>query len=812
MPKPDDTIGADEAAALLGISIATVYRWLEAGTLPGTRLGPRRWQLSRRRILEWRDGDQPAEHRTAAAGPPRPVALGRGPKTGFASRRPAAPARRELPPRQERPAVAPAPKPTSDLPFDQRCNEGMSPSAGLLALLQDVYPSSRPVPMSRREVLAAFGYRRLGSENQQLIEEGLRERGVRVRPPLDRVGIDDDVNLSRDEAVFAPERVAALLDRELDQLAAACMRLRLRDLLLLLGHVRCTEAARELLASTLADGGLEAAPAVEELRATDWVYVSKATTAATATEAPMPEASPDSLTFSRDEAEEAADHALLSSRHETWKSPQQRELAVRFVAGQSTFGVLPTGSGKSLCFQIAARCLASEGLTLVVSPLIALMADQNRQPQPGVTFLNSSVPESERKQRRQAVWDGRLQLLYLTPEQLGSGSMLRALREGAKPVIRVAIDEAHCVSEWGHSFRVEYLLLGDALRRLGSPPLLLLTATAPMDVREDVVRQLGVTMDLRRDVVLDFYPRDELEPGVKRLRGTRAKYRHLMGFIRERLAENRHSRGIVYTRFAVAGDGDDRVENCQEIEEQINAIPDLGVATYHGQMPAWQRDEEQRRFTSGQAQVMVATNAFGLGIDLPTIDWVVHFYLPPSLLDYYQEIGRGGRGMDAGGDRTCRCLVLYDPDDRELVEGLVLGNVAGAEKIERRFRQLLEGAGGQTGVRGPHEALYDRGQKRLLLPFRPMHQQYTVRIAHMLALQELGVVERLPDNLHRGDNVYAQFKVRHEKLTQRLLERLVGRQERRRALLRQRLDEMVAFCEAADDGARWKILSNTFSR
>ena len=548
-------------------------------------------------------------------------------------------------------------------------------------------------------------------------------------------------------------------------------------------------------------------PSLGTLAPMDWVHLSVPSAVKAADrDGQLPRRSAPKI--GRRLAEQSAE-AGLEGKHSRWLSESQRELTVRFLEGRNTFGVLPTGSGKSLCFQLAGERLQCQGLTLVVSPLIALMADQNKNETAGVTFLNSTVSYEELRERRKGLWNGIYHLLYVTPEQLGSESLLRILTEGKRKVNRVAIDEAHCVSEWGHSFRVEYLLLRDALARLGRPPSLLLTATAPPEVRKDVVKQLGIELTPRRggDLIIDHYRREELEPGVTRVQGRRWKYENLRKFIKE---QGKQTRGIIYTRFATAGWEDGR-ENCQEIADNLERHRLGPIAIYHGQLSTDAKGVEQERFSEGDARIIVATNAFGLGIDLPKIDWIVHFYMPPSLLDYYQEIGRGGRGMESADGDRCECLILYDPDDRELVEGLVQGNIAGADKIARRFTQLIDGKGGQHGLRGPHEVLYDDSRKVLLLPFRPMRTQYTVRIAHLLALQDIGVVERLPANLFHGDNVYAQFRVKREDLTSTDQKKLETRQENRRQTVRQRLDAMQRFCEASDNDTRWLLLDQEFS-
>lgn len=207
---------------------------------------------------------------------------------------------------------------------------------------------------------------------------------------------------------------------------------------------------------------------------------------------------------------------------------------------------------------------------------------------------------------------------------------------------------------------------------------------------------------------------------------------------------------------------------------------------------------------------MVATNAFGLGMDLPRVDWIVHFYMPTSLQEYWHGISRGGRGV--GGDRgaPCSCLVLYDPRDRETAAQLACGTVASADKIRLRFAQLLSGSGGQHGLRGSHEVLYNDSRQVLLLPFGPGAAQYAVGIAQMLALEDVGVLRRLPDSMHGLQTVYAQFNVHRETLTADDCRRLEERQERRLAEVRERLDEMERFCTEPTDECRWGILDGLF--
>jgi len=687
--------------------------------------------------------------------------------------------------------------------FHADYNDGFQPTDELRRLLSKVYSEKR-VLMPCRSVLGIFGYKRLGCRVVETVTCCLKERGVRVSPTLEGQGLDNGIRLERVDNHFEIPNLGGMLCGELCRLAAGRARLRYRDLLLFCGFSRDSEDTREFIKKVLRTAKIEIEPSLGMAAPMDWIFLS-ARTALDDVDVRQSKSAIRAPRIARTKAAQFADDGL-QGKHSGWLSDSQRELTVRFIEGCNSFGILPTGSGKSLCFQLAAECLQDQGLTIVVSPLIALMSDQNKKNPLRTTYLNSTVSEEERRERRKRLWNGEYRLLYVTPEQLGNESLLRLLTEGKRRVIRVAIDEAHCVSEWGQSFRVEYMLLRDAVVRLGSPPVLLLTATAPPQVRKDVVSQLGIALDPREnaDLVIDHYRRGELEPGVRKTGSRRGKYGALCRFVD---SQGKKSRGIVYTRFATA----DGCDNCQEIASRLKDKGLGPIAIYHGQLAANAKGEQQARFTEGDARIVVATNAFGLGIDLPKIDWVVHFYMPPSLLDYYQEIGRGGRGMEANHGDRCECMVLYDPDDRELVEGLVIGNVAGAEKIARRFRQLIEGRGGQHGLRGSHEVLYDDRRKVLLLPFRPMTTQYTVRIAHMLALQDIGIVERLPRNLFRGNNVYAQFAVKREELTAADQKKLEKRQDDRRKTLRERLDAMQRFCEAPNNDARWDILDREFS-
>jgi len=691
--------------------------------------------------------------------------------------------------------------------FNPKHNAGLTPSSALAALLAKTYGSDGRCVLTRRELLAQFGYKKAGFSNQGVIETCLAERGIVLSDDWQNTAIDDTVVLEKDDSFFRPDEVARRLCRELQMVVAGVVRVRYRDVLLLHGFGRNTPDARQAIEAALRSADLDMSPPLDQAGPRDWMHIRLRGDLRQSAQGPMVCQPPDWTTCDRGPAEEEADHRCRRLFADGWLSDQQREITVRFLEGRHTFGVLPTGSGKSLSFDLTSAILQQHGLTLCVSPLIALMADQTKKEVPGVTFLNSTLEPEDVEKRLKSLSEGKYYLVYITPERLASEAFLRTLIKARKPVIRVAIDEAHCVSVWGHSFRPDYLLLRDALRRLGCPPALLLTATAPREIRNDIVEQLGLG-DLigDGDVVQEFYPRKELRLDVANVQGSSQKYRSLCSFIKDRL-QDPQAQGIVFTQFATAGQMDDAVENCMEIKQVISKRLGVPVAVFHGQLPPREKVAQQQSFASGEARIIVATNAFGLGIDLPRIRWVAHFYMPPSLLDYYQEIGRI-RTPVHDPERPGHCLVLFDQEDRKLADQRAFTSVASADKIEGNFRKLLEGAKNNAGLRGPHELLYDRQHNVLFLPFRPI--EFTVRLSHLLVLQKLGVVERLPENTYHQGVAYARFLVKRETLTDRDRTRLDQNQQQRRELLRRRVDEMEQFCREPQEQQRWAILEQHF--
>lgn len=321
--------------------------------------------------------------------------------------------------------------------------------------------------------------------------------------------------------------------------------------------------------------------------------------------------------------------------------PGQERVIRAVLAGRDALVVMPTGAGKSLVYQLPAVLLP--GLTVVVSPLIALMKDQTDKLEAlgvDVVTINSSLTEREQGQAERAVEEGTGEILYVTPERFRDRDFFETLRD--RKISLFVVDEAHCISHWGHDFRPDYMLLGDIARRLGRPPILALTATATPDVRADITSQLGLNDPL---VELGEVVRPNLFLEVLRTVNESAKDTAL-----ERILRETPGTGIIYTATV------------KEAERLYN---DYGrqwkLALYHGRRTPKQRHRAQEDFMAGRVRAVLATNAFGLGIDKPDIRFIVHYHFPGSLEAYYQEAGRAGRD-----GAVARCTILYRVEDRSI--------------------------------------------------------------------------------------------------------------------------------------------------
>ena len=317
--------------------------------------------------------------------------------------------------------------------------------------------------------------------------------------------------------------------------------------------------------------------------------------------------------------------------------PLQQEIMEQALDGRDTLAILPTGAGKSLCYQLPA--LARDGLTLVVSPLIALMKDQVDQlTASGIsaTFLNSTLDPEETRQRLAAIRAGETKLVYLAPERLMSGDFLSTL--GNWNITALAVDEAHCISEWGHDFRPEYRRLRELRQALPGVPVIALTATATPRVREDIVTQLALQ---DAAVFVASFNRPNLNYLVEPKRDAAAR---IVQFIKSRGSDS----GIVYA------------QSRKRSEELAATLRNSGIPAvcYHAGLEAPERARNQEAFLRDEVRVVCATVAFGMGINKPDVRFVIHADLPKNIEGYYQETGRAGRdGLPAD------CLLLYSRGD-----------------------------------------------------------------------------------------------------------------------------------------------------
>ncbi len=324
---------------------------------------------------------------------------------------------------------------------------------------------------------------------------------------------------------------------------------------------------------------------------------------------------------------EKADALLAELGFQHWR-PGQKEAVEAGLEGRDSLVVMPTGGGKSLCYQLPG--LASEDLTIVVSPLIALMNDQwQRLTAAGhpVAMISSGMSDEAARAALQQVRSGEARIVYCAPERFGSGVFLDALAQ--RRVDLLAVDEAHCVSEWGHDFRPDYLRLPQIAERLGRPTVMACTATATKAVAAEIVSRFGLREPLQ---VRSGFDRPNISFDVVRLEGKGSKARR-MALLEAGLSDPENRPAIVYCGTR---------KDTDEVAEALRAAG-LRALGYHAGMESEDRTETQRRFMSDEVEVIVATNAFGMGVDKADVRSVWHMAIPTSLEAYYQEAGRAGR-------------------------------------------------------------------------------------------------------------------------------------------------------------------------
>ncbi|QWG56462.1 DNA helicase RecQ [Bacillus mycoides] len=340
----------------------------------------------------------------------------------------------------------------------------------------------------------------------------------------------------------------------------------------------------------------------------------------------------------------------------------QDETIKNVLDGKDTVCIMPTGGGKSICYQIPA--LVFEGTTLVISPLISLMKDQvDTLVQNGIsaTYINSSISITEANKRIQLAKQGHYKLLYVAPERLDSMEFVDQLIDMKIPMI--AIDEAHCISQWGHDFRPSYLHIHRILDYLPEKPLVLaLTATATPQVREDICNTLGINQE---NTIMTTFERENLSFSVIKGQDRNA---YLADYIRQ----NQKESGIIYAATRKVVD---------QLYEDLGKAG-VSVSKYHAGMSDHDRNEQQELFLRDEISVMVATSAFGMGIDKSNIRYVIHYQLPKNMESYYQEAGRAGRdGLDS------ECILLYSSQDVQ-VQRFLIDQSTGESRFSNELEKL----------------------------------------------------------------------------------------------------------------------------
>ncbi len=343
--------------------------------------------------------------------------------------------------------------------------------------------------------------------------------------------------------------------------------------------------------------------------------------------------------------------------------PGQNEVVQAILAGRDAMGIMPTGGGKSLCYQLPALC--RPGLTVVVSPLIALMKDQVDALQAReipAAAVNSSLGAEEYRQVMQALRYGELKILYVAPERFAQDGFMTLLR--GMQISLLAVDEAHCLSQWGHDFRPDYLRLGSVREALGYPQTVALTATATAHVREDILH----TLQLREPaVVISGFGRDNLDFSITHCDSRRVKFERIHKMIA------RWKKGIIYCSTR---------KNVMLVFDELSSAH-INAVAYHAGMTDEERSFSQDAFVSGRADVVVATNAFGMGIDRSDVRFVVHFEIPGSVEAYYQEAGRAGRDGEPAA-----CELLFNHADLKTQEFFFEGSNPPLQVIRSLYNML----------------------------------------------------------------------------------------------------------------------------
>lgn len=437
--------------------------------------------------------------------------------------------------------------------------------------------------------------------------------------------------------------------------------------------------------------------------------------------------------------------------------PGQAQAIDHILGGRDTLVVMPTGSGKSLVYQFCA--VAQPGTAIVISPLIALMKDQVDHMQAdgiAATYINSSLGPAEQARRMERMRAGGWKLVYVAPERLRNPEFLAAVK--GVQLSMLAIDEAHCISQWGHDFRPDYLHIGAVRKALDCPRTVALTATATPEVQEDIIHQLGLPV---AEKVVTGFARPNLVFHVKYtpdLRAKQAMIRKVLGTVK--------GAGIIYVGTRREAD---------DLSVTLEAEYRVPTMVYHGGMDRSNRSMVQDAFLGDPNAVLIATNAFGMGVDRPDVRFVIHFNVPGTLEAYYQEAGRAGRD-----GRAAQCMLLYAPQDRNLQEWFIDNDAPSQNELNALHKFIVSRAKDDGIAKVSADDIY----RAVRL------QEVKMRVGVSL-LEKAGTLERLRDDTYGMHFTTSELK-------EETVAQIMTDVQQRRLRKRGQLDKMVAYAETTD--------------